>query len=180
MLEGDPSTALQEPNTIVLTRSSATKHFGVQSAIGKSLKLNSDDFVVTGVVENVPHNSHVHFDYIASLVSRKDSRDDSWVSNNYWTYLLMSDGAAVPDVERTLNVMVRKFSGPQIKAALQVSFEDFEKNGGRYRFGLQALTDVHLRSKFDIELEPPGDIVSTCSARSPSWLSLSRVSTTRI
>ena len=158
MIEGDPNTALKEPNSIVLTRSSAFKYFGDLSPLGKTLKLNSDEFVVTGVAEDVPHNSHVHFDFIASLVSREDSRNQMWVSNNYFTYLLLTGGASVPEIETKLNAMVRKYAGPQIKA-MNTTFEEFEKSGGRYGFKLQPLTDVHLHSHYDIELEPNGDVV---------------------
>ena len=159
MIEGDPNTALKEPNSIVLTRSSAFKYFGDLSPLGKTLKLNSDEFVVTGVAQDVPHNSHVHFDFIASLVSREDSRNQMWVSNNYFTYLLLTGGASVPEIETKLNAMVRKYAGPQIKAILNITFEEFEKSGGRYGFKLQPLTDVHLHSHYDIELEPNGDVV---------------------
>jgi putative ABC transport system permease protein len=159
LIEGDPATALVEPNSIVLTRSGASKIFGDEPALGKSIKLNSDDFVVTGIAEDVPHSAHVHFDYLASLVTRKDSRDQMWVSNNYFTYLHLNEGVRVSDIEAKLNAMVRKYAGPQIKSILKVTLEEFEKNGGRYVFHLQPLTDVHLRSHFDYELEPNGDIL---------------------
>ncbi len=158
LIEGDPRTALVEPNSIVLTQTGAKKYFGTRSALGEALKLNDDDYVVTGIAEDIPHNSHVHFDYLASLVTREDSRNQMWVSNNYFTYLLLAEDASVPAIVAKINSMVRKYAGPQTKAILNTTFEEFERSGGRYEFELQALSDVHLRSNFDIELETNGDI----------------------
>jgi putative ABC transport system permease protein len=159
LIEGDPQTGLAEPKSVVLTGTASTKLFGAESPVGKTVSLNDDDYVVTGLAENIPHNAHVHFDYLASLVSREDSRNQMWVSNNYYTYLVAAEGASVAGIESKLEAMVLKYAGPQIKAFLKVSFEEFVKSGGKYRFELQALPDVHLQSNFDIELEPPGDIL---------------------
>jgi putative ABC transport system permease protein len=96
------------------------KYFDNLSAVGKTLNLSGKDYEVTAVAEDIPHNSHVHFDFIASLESREDSRSQEWVSNNYYTYVLLAEGASQSNVEAKLNAMVRKYAGPQIKAFLKV------------------------------------------------------------
>jgi len=152
--QGDPATALEQPNAIVVTESAAAKYFGNQDPMGAELKLNGKAFVITGVAEDVPHSSHFHFDLLASLVTREDSRDQLWVSNNYYTYVLLRDDADPSNIEGTLNEMVRKYAGPQIKMFLNTTFEEFERKGSHYRSHLQSLTDIHLHSNFDMEIEP--------------------------
>ena len=64
-LEGDPKTALSNPDGMVLTKSMALKYFGSENPMGKLINLdNQRDFIVTGVVEDVPNNSHFHFDFL--------------------------------------------------------------------------------------------------------------------
>jgi putative ABC transport system permease protein len=136
LIEGDPRTALAEPNTIVLTRTASTKLFGAESPVGKTVSLNDDDYLVTGLAEDIPHNADIHFHYLASLVSRKDSRNQMWFSNNYFTYLVAADGASVAGIESKLDAMIRKYASPQIKSILNVTFKEFEKSGRKCRFEL--------------------------------------------
>jgi len=75
LLKGDPESALNAPNTIVLTEETAKKYFGIDDPIGKTLTAdpyNTGDemeFQITGVAQNVPRNSHIHFDFLTSLFS---------------------------------------------------------------------------------------------------------------
>lgn len=159
LIEGEPSTALREPQSVVITRSAAMKLFGDLNALGETITINNEDFEVTGVAEDVPHQAHAHFEYLVSMSSRAPNREDAyWVSNNYRTYAVLSEGASPAEVEDKLNVLVRRHAAPQIQMILKVSFDEFEDNGGRYAFRLQRLTDIHLRSHYDMEIEPNGDI----------------------
>jgi len=158
-IKGDPKTALAQPNTIVLSRSMALKYFGDEDPIGKNL--NSDkqrDYSVTGVVEDVPHNSHFHYDFLASLITIEDSRNPIWVSNNYYTYVVMQEGASSEAFEAKLAELVKKYVGPQIEAALSITLEQFFASGGEWDYFIQPLTGIHLHSHLDYELEANGDI----------------------
>ena len=158
-IAGDPKTALEKPNTIVLTRSMARKYFGGESPIGKSLNADGRrDYMVTGVVEDPPRPSHFHYDFLASLETYADSRSPVWVNNNYHTYFLMKEGAEAGAVAAKLPGLVRKHVGPQVQAALGISLDEFIASGGKYEFFIQPVKDIHLRSHYDHELEPNGDI----------------------
>jgi putative ABC transport system permease protein len=158
-IRGDMKTALAEPNTIVLTRSMALKYFGDENPIGKSLNAdNQRDYLVTGVVEDPPHNSHFHYDFLASLSTYDDSRSPIWVSNNYYTYLVLKDGTPPRAFEEKLVELVKKYVGPQIQASAGISLERFFEMGGRWGYFIQPLTDIHLHSHYEFELEPNGDI----------------------
>ena len=158
-IKGDRKTALAGPNTIVLTRSMALKYFGDEDPVGKSL--NADrrrDYLITGVVEDTPRNSHFHYDFLASLSTYGDSRSPVWVSNNYHTYLVLREGASPEAFEEKLVELVKKYVGPQIQAAAGISLEQFYESGGKWGYFIQPLTDIHLRSHYEFELEPNGDI----------------------
>jgi putative ABC transport system permease protein len=156
---GDPKTALKDPLTIVLTRATARKYFGDEPALGRVIDADGRrDYVVTGVVEDPPRNSHFHYDFLASVESYPDSRSPVWISNSYLTYFLVREGAAAGAVEAKLAGLARKHVGPQVQAAIGVTMDEFLASGGRYEFFIQPAKDIHLRSHYDGEFEPNGDI----------------------
>jgi putative ABC transport system permease protein len=158
-LKGNPRTALAEPLRIVLTRSMALKYFGDEDPLGKHLIAdNRRDYMVTGVIEDTPRNSHFHYDFLASLSTYEDSRSPFWISNNYHTYFLLQKGASPEAVEAKLAELVKKYVGPQIQASVGISLEQFFESGGQYAYFIQPLTDIHLRSHYEFELEPNSDI----------------------
>ena len=158
-IKGDPKTALAQPKTIVLTRSMALKYFGDEDPMGKSLNADKRrDYLVTGVVEDVPRNSHFHYDFLASLVTYDNSRSPIWVSNNYYTYLALQEGTSSEAFEAKLAGLVKKYVGPQIQVAAGITLEQFFASGGEWSYFIQSLTGIHLHSHLDYELEPNGDI----------------------
>lgn len=158
-IKGDPKTALIKPETMVLTRSMALKYFGNDDPTGKVLRAdNRRDYLVTGVVEDVPRNTHLHYDFLSSLATYADSRSTIWVSNNYYTYVLLRPGSSPKAFEAKLVELVKKYVGPQIQAAIGISPEKFIASGGQYSYFIQPLTDIHLKSHLDVEVEPNGDM----------------------
>jgi putative ABC transport system permease protein len=157
-IQGDQTTALKKPNTAVITESMAQKYFGDENPIGKIL--NSDnrrDIEVVGVVEDFPPNSHFHFDFLGSLINYGDGDSDFWVNNNYYTYFVLRPGHDPKEVEQKLELLVRKYIGPQVQQVLGVSWEQLQANGAAYQYFIQPLKDIHLHSQFTAELEPPGN-----------------------
>jgi len=158
-LEGDPATALMQPNTVVITREIAQKYFGNEDPIGKILNTDKRrDYVVTGVVEKWPAASHFHFDFLASLSSHEDSRNPFWLSNNFYTYLLLKKGTDVKALQDKMNSVVKKFAAPQIQSIAGISLEKFLAAGNRYDFEIQPLKSIHLHSHLEGEIEPNSDI----------------------
>ncbi len=157
-LEGNPRTALTQPNTVVITESMAKKYFGNEEPIGKIL--NADhrrEWIVTGVIKDVPINSHFHFDFLGSLTTYSDSRDPYWLSNNYYTYFVLQKGVDYKQFQQKLNQDILKYIGPQIEKVTGVSLDQLRKKGLKYGFILQPLTSIHLYSHLDYEIEPNGD-----------------------
>lgn len=160
LIEGDAKTALQQPNTIIITRAIAKKYFGGEDPLGKTLVFPDNknvSFKVTGVIDNVPANSHFHFDLFASMLSLNDAKSDSWMTSNYFTYLLLKKGADYKKLEAKLPGMVEKYMGPQIQQSMGISLQQFITKGNHLGFALQPLTSIHLYSHSNYELSPPGN-----------------------
>ena len=159
-LTGNPKTALNKPNMIVLTESMARKYFGDEDPMGKLI--NSDnrrDYLVTGVVKDVPANAHFHYDFLSSLLSYpRVINDNSWVSNNYYTYIVLRDPQSAEVVEEKINQITRRNAEPVIQAALGLSWDNFIESGAEYHYYMQKLTDIHLKSQKEFEIEPNGNI----------------------
>ncbi|MFC1725371.1 ABC transporter permease [candidate division KSB1 bacterium] len=159
LIEGDPKTALENPNSVIITKATAEKYFGGENPMGKTLTLNNNyDYTVTGIAENVPHNSHFHFDFLASLVTLGISRTPIWLNNNVITYIVLQKDYPISQLEAKFPDIIQKYIGPQVKMALGITLDEFKSSGGKYDFFTQPLTDIHLHSNFMAEFESNSDI----------------------
>lgn len=158
-LKGDLKTALTEPNSVVLTRSTAERYFGTEDPVGKTL--NADrrrDYLVTGVVEDVPRTSHFRYDFLGTMNTFEYSRNQNWISNNDYTYFVLREGVSPQEFEEKMQSLVQKYVYPQVKGALGVTPEEFITGGGFFAYYIQSLTDIHLRSHLQHEIEANSDI----------------------
>ncbi|MFC1550883.1 FtsX-like permease family protein [Candidatus Neomarinimicrobiota bacterium] len=163
-LYGDPKTALNQPFTVVITKSTAERYYGTVDAIGQIMTDNSpngfNDWTVSGVIEDPPENTHFHYDFLASLISYPQAAEDGiWVSNNFYTYIALDKNTTPEQVEAEFPGMVLKYAGPQIEQFMGVSWDQLVEQGAAYGFSLQPLTDIHLRSQLEYEVEPNGNII---------------------
>jgi len=158
MVMGDPRTALTQPFTVVITEKIASKYFGEENPIGKVFNSdNRSDWTVTGVVEEMPHNSHWHFDFLAAMVTYGDSRRTQWTNNNYQTYLLLQEGADPDELQAEFPDLIRRNVGPEIQQFLGITMDQFTERGDAYEFFLTPLLDIHLYSDLQGEIEVNGD-----------------------
>ena len=88
--------------------------------------------MVTGVIKDIPQNSHLHPDFMASLTTLQDSRNPTWISNNYYTYLLLRKGVNPVEFQKKLDDEVTKYASPQLKTAAGLSLEQFRAAGNKY------------------------------------------------
>jgi putative ABC transport system permease protein len=158
-IEGDPQAALARPNCVVLTETTAEVVFGDEPAMSKTLNINNLDYTVTGITQDIPHNSHFHYDYLLSTLTIPAFRGQQWI--NAWgafTYFLVQEGTDARILESKFPEMVTKYMAPEVVDEVGTSFEDFVAGGNGYRYFLQRLTDIHLTSHLDQEIEPNGSI----------------------
>lgn len=157
MLEGSAEKALEEPNTMAISKRTAEKFFPGESAVGQTLMLdNRWNFKITGVYEDMPANSHFHFDLILSIEGLSEAKTTTWLSNNFQTYLLLRKDANPKLVEEKLMALVMDRVAPQITQILGGDFtmEKFLESGNKIEYSLQPLTDIHLKSDLTGEFEP--------------------------
>jgi putative ABC transport system permease protein len=137
LVAGDPGSALDEPNTIVLTEATAAKFFSSpQGAMGNTLRMGEAEYKITGILANVPESSHLRFDILISMptVTREDAGfNNRWGSNFLNTYLLLSPGVNLKALEEKFPAYLRR----------HMDFPDVNKY---YVLFLQKLEDVHLAS----------------------------------
>jgi putative ABC transport system permease protein len=102
LLKGDKKTALREPFSIVLTESMAKKYFGNEEPVGQTLRMDYDNYKVTGVMEDAPENSHFRFSNLISFSTwsrnNKRAEDNAWFWNGFHTYVLLREDASVDNV----------------------------------------------------------------------------------
>ncbi len=146
---GNPQTALDGPNSVVISESIAKKYFGNANPMGKILKFEGQvDLKVTGVIRNTPSNSHFRYDLLASLSTLKvmwgGSLPQNWYWNPCWTYVLLNKNVQPQTLEARFPDFIQKYYSDQIK--------------DKTKLFLQPLIDIHLHSHLDFEIEPNSDI----------------------
>lgn len=148
-IEGDPSTALRDPNTMVVSRTTAEKYFPGESAMGQSLIVeNKDNYKIVGIYEDMPTTGHFRFDLMLALVTVPYNKDGNWLSNNFSTYMKLRRGASVEQLVAKFPAMIDKYAGPQAKAALggEFTMEKFRASGNKLDYTLRPVRDIHLHS----------------------------------
>jgi putative ABC transport system permease protein len=145
MLQGDPATALAEPNSIVVTESTARAYFGNGDPMGKTLRFNgAADFKITGVLADIPPNSHLRFDVLLSWATVRarvgEALDNSWVDWGAWTYVRLEPGTDPRTFQDKLTEFVKR---------KQKEIDQPESFWELYR--LQPVTDIHLTSNYVYE-----------------------------
>ncbi|WP_273568251.1 ABC transporter permease [Maribacter halichondriae] len=161
IIDGDSRSPLQEPNTAVITKTQAEKLFGAVNPIGKLFYLDNEEqpFRVTGIINEVPKNSHFHFDIFASIEGLEEAKSDSWFKGDFFTYLLLKKGYDFKSLEAKLPYILEKYMGSKMQEEMGVPFEEFTKEN-QLGFRIFPLTDIHLYSDNSSysQLEQGGDI----------------------
>lgn len=161
LLEGDASTALKEPNSVVLTSALAIKYFGNEPALGKTLTMGSDNRVykVTGVAEQAPPNTHIQYDLLLSASSDKAMTKGGWGDmDGTYIYFRKNPMVKAESIDAKLKDIVNKHVAPEIEDYFGVSMSDFIKQGGIYTFFTYPLSSNHLYHPELDGLAPAGDI----------------------
>ncbi len=163
MLTGDGATALIEPNSVVLTESMAEKYFGAnwrgQSIVGEVIERiqNEDNYVVSGVCEDVPSNSHLQFNMlVASSGLGFLDGDPNYLSFSAFTYLMLDEAADPARLEAQFPDLVVKYASGPVLNHFGVDYPTYQANGNGYVYTLQALPNIYLDSNLEGEMKPPG------------------------
>lgn len=161
LIEGNAKTALLEPNSVIITSALAKKYFGDEDPMGKVISFRDGKntaFKVTGVIEKVPVNANFHFELFASMAGLPESREATWMSSNFFTYVVLTKGYDYKKLEAKLPQVVEKYMGPQMLQAMGMSLADFRKNGNEISLHFEPITEIHLDPGYPNALSISGDI----------------------
>jgi putative ABC transport system permease protein len=154
LIEGNPETALQRPHTIVISESMAFKYFDREEPINETLKINDDDYLITGIMKDLPKNSHFYADIFASLKTLEqiptvqERYFQNWARHEFYTYLLLKEGSSAEELQDKLPGFIEKHASQQVMTIL----------GSTLSSRLQPLKSIHLHSHLQHEISPNGDI----------------------
>ena len=158
-LKGNPGTALNRPNTVVITESIAEKYFGTENPMGKRIIGENDiEFEVTGIVKDVPLNTHFKYDFLASITSPGGLYNSNLFNIDCMTYILTEEGYDPAAFPGQFEIIVEKYMSPYLEEVMGQTFEEIMSGENRWDHVLQPMKDIHLRSQLEAEHEANGDI----------------------
>jgi putative ABC transport system permease protein len=134
-IQGDPKTALSEPLDIVITETMAKKYFGTENPMGKTMEVEGSLAAVKGVIRDIPHNSHIQFDFLSSyeFIEEVTNYGTSWGSFNFVTYLQLEANRDIHEIGKNITAVAAKNNCPQVKDGVE--------------FRLQPLSAIHLDNR---------------------------------
>ena len=146
LLDGNKTTALKDPHSVVLSKKTAIKYFGTDDAVGEILKIKKGDefenYTVTAVAENSPQNSSIKADMYVRITVNQQQGADVWLGGSLNTFLLLSPQANVPAVENKMQALFDKNTKDFIAKEEKEQGMTFKS-----KLILQPLTDIHLAKK---------------------------------
>ncbi|MHA4845803.1 ABC transporter permease [Flavitalea antarctica] len=146
---GDADLALKDPSTVVMTRQMSEKYFGKEPPFGKTITMDGQTLKVSGVVENVPVNSHINFDFLVSMSTAQakgsgyDWLFENWYSNNFHTYIKVTPGF---DISRL--------------AADMAAFDQRHQEAGgttKHHYAFEKLAEIYLHSDREDQIGKTGN-----------------------
>ena len=160
LLEGNPSTALRAPHTVVVTKSTARKYFGNEPALGKTLLVGKAQtpFQVTGIMNDPPVHTHLDFTMLGSILSTEAGTNEYWNYYSLFTYVRLKEKAEPVAFEEKLKVLADKYVRPVLIQDDGLQLEADRKTEEVFRFMIQPVTDIYLRSDWIHDNSPSASI----------------------
>ncbi|MTI31751.1 ABC transporter permease [Xanthovirga aplysinae] len=160
LIQGDPNTALVEPNSIVLDESTAKRLFGDKDPLNKMVVLdNNQNYKVTGVFQNIPENSHLKVNVFCSIEKiLEEPWTQEWTSHSLYTYLLLKEQTDPKFLEAKFPEVIKTYASKDIYEATGSNWEEMKKNNLTLDWHLQPVKNIHLYSNLEGEAEHNGNI----------------------
>ena len=155
-LKGNKETALSLPFSVVLTKSLAVKFFGSKDPINQTIIIGNEKipYKITGVMQDLPANSHIKCNMIISFNSHPDYKLNWWLSTAFHTYVMLKDGTNPELFEKHFEDILMKYIAPQVKAVVDI---EISKPSDWAYFHLEPIKRIHLYSEVVDGMEPNGN-----------------------
>lgn len=155
LLKGDKNSALSGPNKVVISQLAAHKYFKNENPIGKVLKFKTINRTieceVSGILENIPANSHINYDFLVSWDTQPDWIKDFWYLHESYSYVLLQPGVSPKSIEKAFPIMAEKY---KTRAALK---------NKTWAINLRPLNDIHFTKQLQYEREAKGNAKATAA-----------------
>lgn len=157
-ISGKLENSFTEPNTAVISREIAEKYFGNLNVVGEIMTIDDNDYEITGVIEDMPANSHFHSGILLPMLN-VNYPWGNFLSNNHHTYVVLKEGVDPSVFESRFKEILNNYILPQAQQYMDVSsMEEFESKGNSLNYNLIPIRDIHLHSDRMAELEVNGNI----------------------
>jgi len=159
LLRGNAKTVLNESHYVVISESMAKKIFGEEDPVNKLIQIANDEtmYRVTGVMADIPENTHFRASMIGSFMTNPRSSDNEWLSNSFETYVRLKSDNLMESANERFAPMIEKYVGPVILQYFGVTMEQFFEAGNKYGMFLQPLTEIHLDPSIEQDLRAAND-----------------------
>ncbi len=162
LISGNAKTVLTEANTVVLTEKVAYKYFGDENPLDKFIIIDDGigevTYKVTGVAADCPGHSHLKFNVLLSDGPDSYFNVNAWLNSGVFTYFLLRENKSAHDVEKKMEGLVVKYGAPAIRDFLGSTLDQIRSAGGVYSYYTTKITDIHLKSGSQDDIEPGGSL----------------------
>jgi ABC-type antimicrobial peptide transport system permease subunit len=148
LVQGDPSQALPNPNSLVLTEEMAIKYFGSENPMGKTLNINNEyDFTVTGIAKNVPHNTHLQFDFLIPFIRIEYFEQnwavlDNWTLSGYATYVQIQKDTSLQELNHKIKDYIQKHAAESKDLLYLQPLKDIHLYSSHILFGIEGQGNI--------------------------------------
>ncbi len=155
-IQGDPQTALSHPNSLVLIEGVAAKYFGSEDPLGKTININNEyDFTVTGIIKNIPHNSHLQFDILIPFIRIEDFETawavlDNWTLSGFATYVQLEKKVSAQDLTNKIATYLQKHVQESKDVIYLQPLKDIHLYSSHIQFGIDGQGDIRYVYIFSI------------------------------
>jgi putative ABC transport system permease protein len=151
---GNAETALNRPSTVLVAEETARKYFADEDPVGKILNINDQDYEVSGVMQDLPHNSHLKFNLITSMATVEQEEwyqdvGDNWFATMFYTYIKVKNHVDINTFEKKVETIANAYVAGELTEL-----------GYNFRYFLQPVQDIHLHSNLRYEAEAPGNPIN--------------------
>lgn len=164
ILVGNPTTALTQPQSVVLSESMAQKYFGSNTdALGKSLYITifgeEELYQITAIARDFPSNAHFQFNALLSFdYTTEEYQRWEWLAPSLTTYFLLEDNADAQQVQNRMVALTDTLHNPIYEMRFGKSYDEYKAAGDIHEYHLQPLQDIHLHSAHIDDIASQGDI----------------------
>lgn len=156
---GNPKKSLTDPGSVVITRQMALKYFGTTDALNRTLVFdNGETRRVTGVMQDMPRQSHFRADFLLPVYETKDAKVNKWGNHIFNTYVVLKSGTDPKSVDAKFEKIIQTYIDPALRQYFQTTLAETRKAGNNFSYSLMSLRDIHLYSNREGELSPNGSI----------------------